>query len=63
MMIIKIIIILIIVVIIINSPFQPGDFSTRFTIVILNLQSETNGFQTDAKRSETKRWYSNYCCY
>ena len=49
-----IIIIMIIIIIIINSPFQPRDFFTGFTTVTLNLQLETNGFQTDAKRIEAK---------
>ena len=52
--IIMIIIIMIIIIIIINSPFQPRDFFTGFTTVTLNLQLETNGFQTDAKRIEAK---------
>ena len=51
--------IIIIIIIIINSPFQPRDFFTGFTTATLNLQSETNGFQTDAKRIEAKVWYSN----
>ena len=58
-MIIIIMIIIVIIIIIINSPFQPRDFFTGFTTATLNLQSETNGFQTDAKRIEAKVWYSN----
>ena len=48
-------IILIMVVLIINSPFQTGDFYTGFTTVTFNLQSETSGSQTNAKRNETRR--------